>query len=179
MAAWQKRTAGTQSTERSPRADSTPEERLQRCKDAALRFLGHRPRSTSEVHDRLARQKHSDGDIETTLAWLTGLHLIDDEAFAGYWKENRNRFRPKGARAIASELAQRGVASETIRETLKDLDEDDGAYRAGLRQAQRLSTLAYPDFRRKLGQMLFRRGFETEAVARAVDRLWHERHVVT
>ena len=40
--------------------------------------------------------------------------MLNDEAFATQWVESRDRARPRGERALRSELAQRGVDRTTV-----------------------------------------------------------------
>jgi SOS response regulatory protein OraA/RecX len=67
------------------------------------------------------------------------------------------------------------VAAETANEVIKDLDDENYVYEAGLRKARRLSSSDYDDFRRRLYVYLRRRGFNYETVKCAVARLWQEK----
>jgi SOS response regulatory protein OraA/RecX len=66
------------------------------------------------------------------------------------------------------------VSGEAAQEAIASLAEEDAAYRAAQRRAQRLKESDLPSFRRHLGQFLLRRGFDFEAARAAVDRLWRE-----
>jgi regulatory protein len=145
------------------------------CFDAALHFLSYRPRSESEVKQRLRRRGFNSKVIDDIILKLKERRLIDDVAFSEYWRNNRLSFSPRSARQIKLELRQKGVAAETANETVKDLDDDNCVYEAGLRKARRLSGLDYDAFRRRLYDYLQRRGFNYEAVKGAVARLWEEK----
>ena len=134
--------------------------------DLAVRFLAARPRSELEIRRRLARAAVT--DVEPVLARLRSLNLVDDAAFARYWVEQRQTFRPRGARMLRAELRQYGVAAEPR------IDEAEAAYRAGAKKARQLACLDEPTFRSRLSGFLARRGFEWEVITEAVERLWAE-----
>ena len=69
-----------------------------RCFDAALRFLGSRPRSEREIRDRLARHEFDVPVVDRVIERLRRIRLVDDAAFAAYWVEQRATHRPRGAR---------------------------------------------------------------------------------
>ncbi len=71
---------------------------LVRCLNIAYRFLSYRPRSEAEMKDRLHRRGIEDSKIEIIINKLKEQHLLDDTAFAQFWKENRDTFRPRSQR---------------------------------------------------------------------------------
>jgi regulatory protein len=77
--------------------------------DAAARFLEARSRSTAEVRRRLTSAGYRGELVETALERLTAQGYLDDAAFARAWIESRDRARPRGERALRSELAQKGI----------------------------------------------------------------------
>ena len=148
---------------------------FQSCFDAALRYLSYRPRSETEVRQRLRRRDFDNKVVDEVIFKLRERRLIDDVAFSEYWRNNRLSFSPRSGRLIKLELRQKGVAAETANEVVKDLDDENYVYEAGLRKARRLSSSDYDDFRRRLYGYLRRRGFNYETVNFAVARLWQER----
>ena len=142
--------------------------------EGALGFLGYRPRSHAEVEAYLVRRKASPAVTRTVIARLAAVGLVDDDAFARYWVENRESFRPRGRRSLRFELRRKGVPDTVVESATQEIDETDSAYRAAQERAQRLSSLDYPVFRRRLGGFLQRRGFDYEVVKETVDRLWRE-----
>ena len=89
---------------------------FQRCLNAAFQFLSYRPRSEAETRERLKQRGYEDEEIEKVVAQLKRLDLLDDAAFAEFWKENRNSFRPRSQRMLKMELRRKGVESEVINE---------------------------------------------------------------
>jgi regulatory protein len=129
----------------------------------------------NEVRQRLRRRGFDGKVVEEVIFKLKERRLIDDVDFSEYWRNNRLSFSPRSGRLIKLELRQKGVAAETANEVVKDLDDENHVYEAGLRKARRLSGSDYDDFRRRLYDYLRRRGFNYETVKRAVARLWQEK----
>jgi regulatory protein len=151
----------------------------QKAYDRAIRFLSYRPRSVAEVRRYLTKPEYgySEDVVETTLARLTEQGYLNDEEFARFWVENRQRFRPKGAQALRQELRQRGLESASIEDALSGLDLEESAYEAARPRALRLANLAQSDpqtFRRKLADFLLRRGFGYEVTEETVKKLFKE-----
>ena len=152
------------------------EENLEDAHEKALRFLEPRPRSTAEVRQHLLKKDVPADVVTRVIEKLTGAGLLDDAAFAKYWVENREEFRPRAGRALRFELKRKGLADTAISDAIGKIDESESAYRAGLARARRLSTLEYREFRDKLVAFIARRGFSYEVAKRAAERLWQETH---
>lgn len=150
---------------------------LERAVERAVRFLAVRPRSEAEVRERLARAGFEPPAIESAVERLRRAGYLDDEAFARYWVEQRQQFRPRGQRALSQELRRKRVDPEVVAATLGELgeDEEEAAYRAAAPQARRLHEADRRRFEQRLGAYLQRRGFDYEAARAAVARCWRER----
>jgi regulatory protein len=59
---------------------------------------------------------------ERVLSRYTEVGLIDDAAFAKAWVQSRHTGRGLARRALAAELRQRGVADDTVKEAVEELD---------------------------------------------------------
>jgi len=141
----------------------------------ALRFLSYRPRSLAEIRRNLRKHEAPEAVIAATLERLQRNGLADDEQFAQAWVENRNTFRPRSRWALSVELRQKGLAEEVIQSTLdENVDDSALAYEAGVRKARKLTGLEWPDFRRKLGEFLARRGFSYPVIAPLLSQIWEE-----
>ena len=140
------------------------DDEVERARDKALNYLSYRPRSAHEVRDYLAQKEFSAVAIEETLERLRRVDLIDDEAFARYWVENRLKFRPKGRRALSYELRQKGIDSRTIEQSLADYDEGAAIEKAAASHARRLKHLPPDVFKKRLYGRLARRGFSYDLI---------------
>jgi regulatory protein len=142
--------------------------------EKALAYLSYRPRSRAEVVTYLEGRKVETEVANMVVDRLAKAGLLDDEAFAQFWVENREQFRPRGTRALRWELQRKGVPPAAIERALQTIDETESAYRAGHERARRLGQLDRQTFRQKLGGFLQRRGFAYDVVSDAVERLWRE-----
>jgi regulatory protein len=147
---------------------------FQKAYDRALRFLSYRPRSEGETRRYLQGKRVSPAIEAEVVERLTLAGLLDDQAFASYWVENRESFKPRGRHALRYELRQKGLGEEIIALALEDIDEEDSAYRALINRARRIAPLDRGAFRKKLGSFLRRRGFSYEAINAALERAWQE-----
>jgi regulatory protein len=147
---------------------------LEAAHERALHFLSFRPRSASEVQRYLESKGVSAEHIQQVMERLARVGLVDDVAFARFWVENREQFRPRSVRALRYELRHKGLAPETIEAVLAGHDDLAVALEAARSQARRLRGLAQRDFQRRLGQFLARRGFDYETITEVVQRTWAE-----
>jgi len=154
------------------KADDAGEEAYQR----ALRALDTRPRSIAEIRQKLLEHEIPEDLVDGVIERLKESGLLNDERFAQAWIENRSEFRPRGRRALAYELRQRGVDAEAINVSLAELDEASLALQAASKQARRLQDLEWPEFRLKLISFLARRGFNYEDASAAVSQVWSDLH---
>jgi len=160
----------TEQIETLTRSDS-----LQHCLNAAFHYLSYRPRSESEVRERLSRRGFGGDDIEAVMTKIKKQGLVDDTAFAQFWKDNREAFSPRSRWLTSQELRRKGIASNIIDQVVDIIDDDDSAYRAALSKARRLTQSDYEGFHRRLGEYLKRRGFSFGVINTTVERMWQER----
>ena len=150
-------------------------DRFHRCLNAALHYLSYRPRSESEMRERLQRRGFDSDSVEAVLTKLKEQELVDDVAFAQFWKDNRQSFSPRSQWLIKLELSRKGVATDIIDEVVNEIHDNESAYRAALGKARSLPLSDRDAFRRRLGSYLKRRGFNYEVISHTVERLWQER----
>lgn len=149
-------------------------EAFETARDQALRFLEPRPRSAAEVKQHLAKKEIAGEVVEQVIARLTEAGLLDDAAFAKYWVENREQFKPRAARALRFELKRKGLSSAEITAAVGEIDESESAYRAARARAQRWRNLERRAFLEKLVAFLVRRGFAYAVAKDAATRAWEE-----
>jgi regulatory protein len=141
----------------------------------AIRFLGFRPRSRSEIVSYLRKKAYTADVIDDTVNRLLEQQYLDDEAFARFWLENREQFRPRGIRALRYELKQKGIADAVIDKVLSDLDEHELAWAAVENKLYYWRNLPEETLKKKMMGFLSRRGFSYEVVndtfERALDSL--------
>jgi regulatory protein len=131
--------------------------------EVAVRYLASRPKSVSEIARHLRSKRFDDMEVARALDRLRAQRYVDDEAFARYWVEQRARFKPRGDRALRTELVQKGVSRDVIEVVLGERAPDadvELAKRALSRPLTRWSTLTAPERKRKIHTFLAARGFD-------------------
>ncbi len=142
--------------------------------DRAVGFLSFRPRSTAEIRRNLVEKETPDEVIEIVIARLLEQGYADDAAFTRFWVSNRMEFKPLSTRALRYELREKGIATDIIDEALAAVDPTEAAYRAAKDKARRLSGSTKQDFRKKVGGLLARRGFNYDTARTVIDQLIEE-----
>lgn len=144
-----------------------------KCCDNALRLLSYRPRSETEIRNRLV-QRFDRQIVEQVIHQLKAEKFLDDTAFATFWKGSRQSSSPRSKRMLSAEMRSKGVDPEIIAETLRDIDDADNAYRVAQKKARTMPKDDYKIFRRRLGAILGRRGFSYEVIDGTIGRVWRE-----
>jgi|RhiMetdeSRZDD1v2_1073273.scaffolds.fasta_scaffold22799_11 regulatory protein len=156
---------GERSDDRLPRRlrDLSPEERArQLCLDS----LERRMRTRKQLAQLLSRKRVEPEIAESVLDRLQEVGLINDEAYARAFVTSRQRTRPRGTRALSSELWAKGIPAEVVDRVLAESaeaeDPKDAARRAVGPKLRQLAGKPPDEVRHKLEQFLLRRGFSYE-----------------
>jgi regulatory protein len=155
-------------------AELNNQDEFARAKDKALRYLTYRPRSEMEVRRNLQQKGYEDALVAGVIHYLKERSLLDDEAFAAFWVEQRETFKPRSRLALSQELREKGIARDIIERALADLDEQAAADRAAEKRAYRWRELPYDEFRQKMAGYLQRRGFRYGVTKRTIEKIWEE-----
>lgn len=147
---------------------------VERARDSALRLITYRPRSTAEVRRHLRSKQFDDAVIDQAIERLARVDLLNDAAFAAYWIEQRETFKPRSQLALRQELQEKGLSREIIDQALEMVDETDAARRAAEKQAYRWAALPEGEFRLKLGRFLQRRGFTYDIIKQTTQEVWQD-----
>ena len=145
---------------------------VHRVRERVLRLLARRPYSSAEISRYLRRHKIGDDIIQNVIDDLTEAKLIDDDAFAAYWVEQRETFRPRSRLALRQELSQKGIEREIVTEALSNTDEIESARRVAQRQAGRWRGLPEAEWRTKMTRYLMRQGYPYDIVNEVVTETW-------
>lgn len=155
---------------------------------AAVRLLEARPRSVAEVRRRLRGSGYPPPLVDAAVERLEELGFLDDETFARSWVESRDRARPRGERALRSELLGKGIDRAVIDLVLAErrgegearpdseeapVDADEAAARRlTARHARSLARVTDPRVRRQRAYaLLARNGFDPDVAARVARDL--------
>jgi regulatory protein len=146
----------------------------EKAKNVAIRFIEYRPRSISETRQHLQKKEYPEDVIERVLDRLAAVELLNDAAFARYWVEQRETFKPRSRMALQQELRQKGIDRSAIEAAIADIDELAAATQAAEAKARLWHTLPEQEFNKKLGGFLQRRGFRYEIVREVTEALWQD-----
>lgn len=151
---------------------------LTKVRESALKYLGLRTRSESEMRKYLQRKGFDSSQIDSTIIWLKDRKFIDDTQFAEDWVQGRQQTAPRGKRRLMLELYQKGIDRETathaVSEGISKEEEADAAYQALQSRKNRYRGMEALDIRKKIYTFLSYRGFSPDAVASAWERLKRE-----
>jgi regulatory protein len=144
----------------------------------ALRLLEIRGRSVREVRDKLKARSAAPQDVESVVAELLSLGLLDDEKFAREWIDSRRRLKPMGPARIRAELARKGIARETIAQAmegyLRDSDQTSLALDLARRKMKNWRGLEREKIIGRMTGYLARRGFSGQSINQVVKKLMKE-----
>jgi regulatory protein len=149
-------------------------DQVEKAKDSAIRYIEYRPRSIQETRQHLAKKEYEEEVIDQVLYRLQAVDLLNDAAFARYWVEQRETFKPRSKIALQQELRQKGIDRTLIDEVVAEVDELAAAMQAATPKARRWHTLPEQQFRLKLGGFLQRRGFNYGIIREVTEALWSE-----
>jgi regulatory protein len=142
----------------------------------ALNFLSYRSRSEQEISRNLSKHDIPEDIISEVINKLRQSSLVDDRAFARNWIQNRIQFKPRGKRALAVELYQKGIAQEIIDDELQELNENQLALKCAQKKATRFKKMDWETFQKKMSGYLNRRGFPYPVIRETVQISWEEIH---
>ena len=146
------------------------ESALARFRERAVRILAVRPRSRSELRQRLCRY----GPPELVLQVVEDLQrrgLVDDLRFSVEWVRTRRAVRGLGSERLRCELLRKGVSRETVEQALREgAGDDEEALAVALARdrLRRCAGLPRDVAFRRLAGYLARRGFSSAVVFRAL-----------
>lgn len=155
------------------KSELTPAEALER----AASYCVKAERCIRQVRDKLYQWGIRGGEIDMIIDTLVERQFIDERRYACAYARDKHRFSSWGARRIASELRQRGVSSEIIREAIDELEDEyniDEQLQTLLERKWRTISSDVP--RRKAWEQMTRyalyRGYEYDAIRPILVRLF-------
>lgn len=139
---------------------------------SALRFIGYKQRTESEVIKKLNQLECSAEIIESVILELKEKRYLDDGEFASQWIEIRGETKPRGRNLLKMELRRKGIAGEIIEAAIKNApDEMDMAVSLGKKYLKRYSSINDVEFRKKMTGILSRRAFPYSIVNDTINAL--------
>lgn len=153
----------------------THEDAINQAVNRAIDFLSYRPRSSEEVRRNLVKKDIPETVVSIAMDRLQELGYLDDMAFARFWIENRDTFKPRGPRALRFELRQKGIGDDILDPLFEEmLDVQDSAYRVAKKQLRQYKGKTRHEFKHKLSGKLQRRGFDYSVIKDVIQSLFEE-----
>lgn len=139
---------------------------LSKSFDKTLRFVMVRPRSQKEVKDYFRRKEVDASLHQIIFDKLIKLELLDDQKFAKWWIDQRLQFKLKSQKDITFELRQKGIDTNTIKNTLDDseIDEVKIAKELIAKKSYKWQKFDEKTRRQKISQYLVGKGFNWNVV---------------
>ena len=144
----------------------------------SLNLLNRRLRSKDELVQALLKKKFELEEINTAIAALEEINLVDDYKFSLAWVHTRDRLAPRGKAVLRLELMQKGIPNHLIEKVLWERDEQAADQedeqpeevelaRSIMQGKERLYSNLGPEVRkRRLMALLQRRGFSYDVIRR-------------
>ncbi len=150
---------------------ATDEDRIH---TAALRLLRVKARSERDLRTRLRQKDFSAEEVDTEIARLRNVGLLDDAAFAAAFVDERTRRAPRSTRLLRQELSVRGVPQGVALASTSEIDEVALATELALSQLRKRQPASYDEFIAKAGPFLTRRGFAFDVARTALRGAWDD-----
>jgi regulatory protein len=143
------------------------------ARQIAIRYADYAARTAAQVRRRLERAQIPEAIIQTVLADLQRMGLVDDDRFSRDWVESRIRRKGLGPSRLTHELRQRGIAPEVAEEAVRSADPQSRleAALALARKHLRTHDPADPAVQRRLAAFLQRRGHDWETIEKVFSIL--------
>lgn len=127
--------------------------------------------SSREMHDYLLGRDFSADEVETEVARLEGVGLLDDTALAETLVGTLRDRKGLGGAALTAELRRRKLDPIAIEEALSGTgdDESERALEVALKRAPQLRSLDAETAKRRLASFLMRKGYSGSALSHALD----------
>lgn len=142
----------------------------------ASNFLRNKPKTETEIRNRLEKNCFSPDAIDSVVAQLNELNWVNDQKFAQLWIESRNSFRPRSKRMLVYELRRRGVSDRKISESLDQFEESEAAKSCAMRYGRKHLKLEKIQFQQKTLNYLRNYGFPSEIARDAAAYAWEALH---
>ncbi|MCX8053688.1 MAG: recombination regulator RecX [Armatimonadetes bacterium] len=163
-----------QTFDRDQLAELIRAETVRKARERALKLIGYRDRSESEIRKRLIGSNFPEDVVEEVVDQLSRSGLLDDLKFSRDWVKSRTASKPMGRTRLAFELRSKGVDAPIVEEVLEALN-PEAEYELALSAAEaRLRKLNRddPSTSNKLSSFLQRRGFSWDVIERVLNALF-------
>ncbi|MBP1961033.1 regulatory protein RecX [Paenibacillus aceris] len=142
----------------------------------ALRVIGRRPHSSSELKRKLKETGYEPPVIEWVIDKLASQNYLNDEEFAKMWTDSRIISQKKGRNLVRQELQQKGIRKELVKHAMDNINPEDeiaGAMKLAQTKWKQTSGETF-EKKRKTAAFLMRRGYTGAVVTKVLSQLSSE-----
>jgi regulatory protein len=139
----------------------------------AIRVIGRRPHSSSELKRKLKESGYEPSIIDRVIEKLASQNYLNDEEFAKMWTDSRIISQKKGRNLVRQELQQKGIDKEFVKHAMENINPEDeiaGAMKIAQTKWKQTSGETF-DKKRKTAAFLMRRGFTGAVVTKVLGQL--------
>lgn len=151
----------------------TPEERMQKCFDQAVKYLAISPRSEKEVKEKLYEKGYHKGEVEEAIDRCKGYKYIDDEAytrsFVDYYSHKMGR-KMMAYKLTTDKGVDQTLVSNMIADLVSDQSETEKCIDMASKYIKKKRIWDKKDLQ-KVGAYLFTKGFEWNVINHALDQI--------
>jgi regulatory protein len=147
----------------------TPEQALA----YALRLLNQRDYSQANLKRKIIDRGGLPDEANTIVAKCVALGLVNDERLAERITKHESQWRHQSQQSISAKLLKKGIPKDLIGSALaqtKDAEITSAQHQATLWLAKH-QTLEQHEQRQKLMAFLYRKGFSSSSISRAIQAL--------
>ncbi len=148
---------------------------VNKARNYALRLLELRGRSVKEIRDKLKSKAADPKDVDSVIADLLSLGLLDDEKFAQDWIDSRRRLKPMGPTRMRTELVKKGISHEIIsaalNEFVNNVDQEALALPLAERKMRSWRGLEREKIIGRMTGFLGRRGFSAQTINNVLKKI--------
>ena len=153
--------------------NNSPRESFNKSIKAAKRFISYRPRSESEIREKLLI-KFSPELVERAIDLLKSQNTINDSLFAKFWVEKHINSTYRSSSFIKAALIKKGLDTEIIDEAIEQIDDQHVAYVSARKAIKNFRSNQYQSFINRILRSLIYRGFDYSLSAKIAEELWKE-----
>jgi regulatory protein len=153
------------------------ENRLFHIKQRALRYLGRRLHSTSELRIKLKQKGYEKELVDDVISDLSKAGYLNDLDFAMEFTMQKINAKLWGKNKIKSELIKKGINAEIIAQALNEsFNEDDEYEKAMITAQKKIKSIKFKqdnstELKRKVISFLIARGYSYEIAGKVCDKL--------
>lgn len=149
-------------------------------KKKALNLIARRIHSSRELQLKLLQKRFNKKLIAEVIQNLSDNNIINDEAFAKIFVDEKSRTKHWGRSKLKGELIKRGISNDLIERVLQSEMHDDSEHLKKLveKKANILRKRNYTDqqLKQKLFSYLMSKGFEIDLIKKCVEILFTENY---